>query len=57
MIFLLVPEHASQAHLDLLSELAQMLSDRAFRETLLTAPDAAAVHQALTAWEPIRPAA
>lgn len=57
MIFLLVPEQASQTHLDILSELAQMLSDKAFRETLLTASDAAAVHQALTSWEPIRPAA
>jgi PTS system nitrogen regulatory IIA component len=57
MIFLLVPEQASQTHLDILSELAQMLSDKSFRETLLTAPDASAVHQALTAWEPIRPAA
>ena len=35
MIFLLVPEQASQAHLDLLSELAQMLSDKAFRQSLL----------------------
>ena len=57
MIFLLVPEQASQAHLDLLSELAQMLSDRAFRQSLLDAPDPEAVHAALTAWEPIRPAA
>jgi PTS system nitrogen regulatory IIA component len=57
MIFLLVPEQASQAHLDLLSELAQMLSDRAFRQSLLDAPNAEAVHAALTAWEPIRPAA
>ncbi len=57
MIFLLVPEQASQAHLDLLSELAQMLSDKAFRQSLLEAPTAEAVHGALTAWEPIRPAA
>ena len=57
MIFLLVPEQASQTHLDILSELAQMLSDKSFRESLLTATDASAVHQALTAWEPIRPAA
>jgi PTS system nitrogen regulatory IIA component len=57
MIFLLVPEQASQAHLDLLSELAQMLSDKAFRQTLLDAPSPEAVHAALTAWEPIRPAA
>jgi len=57
MIFLLVPEQASQAHLDLLSELAQMLSDKAFRQSLLEAPSPEAVHAALTAWEPIRPAA
>jgi PTS system nitrogen regulatory IIA component len=57
MIFLLVPEQASQAHLDLLSELAQMLSDKAFRQSLLDAPNPEAVHAALTAWEPIRPAA
>lgn len=57
MIFLLVPEQASQAHLDLLSELAQMLSDKVFRQSLQSAPDPEAVHSALTAWEPIRPAA
>ena len=57
MVFLLVPEQATQQHLDILSELAQMLSDRSFRETLLTASDADAVHVALTTWEPIRPAA
>lgn len=57
MIFLLVPEQASQTHLDLLSELAQMLSDKSFRQTLLSAPSPEAVHAALAAWEPIRPAA
>jgi PTS system nitrogen regulatory IIA component len=57
MIFLLVPEQASQQHLDLLSELAQMLSDKVFRQSLLEAPTPDAVHAALTAWEPIRPAA
>jgi len=57
MIFLLVPEQASQAHLDLLSELAQMLSDKAFRQSLLEAPSPEAVHKALTEWESIRPAA
>ena len=57
MIFLLVPEQASQQHLDILSELTQMLSDKPFREGLLSATDAHAVHVALTSWEPIRPAA
>jgi PTS system nitrogen regulatory IIA component len=54
---LLGRDEATQQHLDILSELAQMLSDRSFRETLLTASDADAVHVALTTWEPIRPAA
>ncbi len=57
MIFLLVPEQASQAHLDLLSELAQMLSDKSFRQTLLETPTTEGVHGALSTWEPIRPAA
>jgi len=57
MVFLMVPEQATQQHLDILSELAQMLSDKSFREVLMLAPDASAVHLALTTWEPIRPAA
>lgn len=57
LMALLVPEDATQQHLDLLSELAQMLSDKAFRDRLLQAPDAAALHALLTTWEPARPAA
>lgn len=55
LVFLLVPEQASQQHLDLLSELAQMLSDKAFRERLATAPDAATLHSLLATWQPVRP--
>ena len=33
---LLVPDRATDAHLQILSELAQMFSDRPFRERLLT---------------------
>jgi nitrogen PTS system EIIA component len=57
LVFLMVPEQATQAHLEILSELAQMLSDPAFRESLLTAPDAGSVHHLLVDWEPFRPAA
>ncbi len=57
LVFLMVPEQATQAHLEILSELAQMLSDPAFRELLITAPEAAAVHRHLVDWEPFRPAA
>ncbi len=49
---LLVPEHATDKHLEILSELAQMFSDRALRETLTGAADAAALHQIITAWRP-----
>ncbi|MBA2411973.1 MAG: PTS sugar transporter subunit IIA [Burkholderiaceae bacterium] len=57
MFFLLVPEQASQQHLDILSELTQMLSDKPFREALMSATDATMVHAALSSWESIRPAA
>lgn len=57
LIFLLVPEQATQQHLDILSELAQMLSDKPFRESLLTVSEPAALHAMLANWEPVRPAA
>lgn len=41
---LLVPEAANEHHLQLLSELAQMFSDKAFREQLGAAPDAPSLH-------------
>ncbi len=44
MLFvLLVPEQATEEHLQILSELAQRFADRAFREALVSAADAAAV--------------
>ena len=49
---LLVPEQATEQHLEILSELAQMFSDRDLRQNLTTAADAAALHQHITAWQP-----
>jgi nitrogen PTS system EIIA component len=49
---LLVPDRATDAHLQILSELAQMFSDKAFREQLLAAPDAGAVHRLISEWQP-----
>src|SRR6186713_2100533 len=49
---LLVPEHATDKHLQILSELAQMFSDRTFRERIAAAPDAASVHQLFETWQP-----
>jgi len=52
-IFVLpVPEQATERHLQLLSELAQMFSDRGFREHLAAAHTPAAVHALFTDWEP-----
>ncbi len=50
VFILLVPEAATEHHLQLLSELAQMFSDKAFRERLAAAPDAAATHGLFAQW-------
>ncbi len=52
---MLVPEHATEAHLELLSELAQMFSDAGLREALTAAPDAAAAHRLIAEWSPYAP--
>ena len=53
---MLVPEHATEAHLELLSELAQMFSDARLREALATTDDAQAAHRLITEWSPYAPA-
>jgi nitrogen PTS system EIIA component len=52
VFLLLVPEQATEQHLRVLSELAQMLSDRELRANLSTATDAGTLHQHITAWQP-----
>jgi PTS system nitrogen regulatory IIA component len=54
LIFLLVPEAATQRHLEILSEIAEMLSDRELRERLKAEPAAAEVHRIIAAWEPLK---
>jgi len=51
LFVLLVPEQATEQHLQILSELAQMFSDSVFREQLAAAPDAAAIHASFTGWD------
>ena len=48
---LLVPEKANDKHLQILSELAQMLSDKNFRENILHSNNVAEVHELITRWE------
>ncbi|HMN79901.1 MAG TPA: PTS sugar transporter subunit IIA [Burkholderiaceae bacterium] len=57
LVFLLVPEHASEEHLELLSELAELLSDRSIRDSLMSCEDSAQMLRILTTWTPYRPAA
>ena len=49
---LLVPDRATDLHLQILSELAQMFSDKPFRERLLAGATPAAVHQLIADWQP-----
>ncbi len=56
VLAMLVPEHATEQHLELLSDLAQMFSDPRLRDQLLVADDIAAAHRLLTEWSPYAPA-
>jgi len=49
---LLVPEHATEEHLQLLSELAEMFSERGFRDQLAAASDTHSLHRLFSTWEP-----
>ncbi|MBL8382003.1 MAG: PTS sugar transporter subunit IIA [Burkholderiales bacterium] len=52
LFFVLVPEKATEAHLQILAALAEMFADPAMRERLATLPDAAAVHRELVSFRP-----
>jgi PTS system nitrogen regulatory IIA component len=54
LIFLLVPEAATQRHLEILSEIAEMLSDRSLRDKLKIEPDAQQLHELIANWEPLK---
>jgi len=49
---LLVPERATDEHLQILSELAQMFCDKVFRDKLFNAPSPEDLLQLITQWEP-----
>jgi PTS system nitrogen regulatory IIA component len=50
LIFLLVPEAATQKHLEILSEIAEMLSDAELRQKLLGEAEAGDVHALIANW-------
>lgn len=51
LIFLLVPEAATQKHLEILSEIAEMLSDSVLREKLGASESAQALHGLIAGWQ------
>ena len=51
LIFLLVPEAATQKHLEILSEIAELLSDATLREQLKTTQDSAVLHGLIQSWQ------
>ena len=51
LIFLLVPEAATQKHLEILSEIAEMLSDSALREKMTNSNDATDLHDLISHWK------
>lgn len=51
MIFLLVPEAATQKHLEILSEIAELLSDSALRDKMKHVTEAADLHRLISDWQ------
>jgi PTS system nitrogen regulatory IIA component len=51
LIFLLVPEAATQKHLEILSEIAELLSDAPLREQMAHCSDAARLHSLIAGWQ------
>lgn len=56
LIFLLVPEAATQKHLEILSEIAELLSDAPLREKIKASTDAAELHGLIANWQSTQPA-
>ena len=51
LIFLLVPEAATQKHLEILSEIAELLSDSVLRERLSTTNESGQLHSLISGWQ------
>jgi PTS system nitrogen regulatory IIA component len=51
LIFLLMPDHVTQQHLDVLAEIAEMLSDENLRAALSTDTDPESVYAKLVTWQ------
>ena len=51
LIFLLVPEAATQKHLEILSEIAELLSDADLRQKLVASTDSGQLHALISGWQ------
>lgn len=56
LIFLLVPEAATQKHLEILSEIAELLSDTALRAKLNGSATSTELHELIASWRSAQPA-
>jgi len=56
LIFLLVPEAATQKHLEILSEIAELLSDAALRAKLNSSATSNELHALIASWRSAQPA-
>ena len=54
LIFLLVPEAATQKHLEILSEIAELLSNAAVRDGMLVSETAESLHALIVHWAPAK---
>ncbi len=54
MIFLLVPEAATQKHLEILSEIAEMLSDVELRDKLAASTTTSDLHRLIANWQSVQ---
>jgi len=54
LIFLLVPEASTQKHLEILSEIAELLSDTGLREKIKTCDDATELHRIISTWNAVQ---
>ena len=54
LIFLLVPEASTQKHLEILSEIAELLSDTTLREKIKTTQESSALHGLVATWNSVQ---
>lgn len=54
MIVVLIPDNVTQEHLEILSEIAEMFSNEAFRGLLSSEPSPGTIHEQIISWKPGR---